>query len=168
MIKINPRDFIDRNPAFSSGEDVAEYIETYDNMKQHSALVLNSQGLDSDISFAEAKIRCEKFLINAETLLEEYGRFIDYSKVDYTYDQLFKMQEKALTQVQETSINEMDWELSVYHVKAFHKFSSAMIQCLQKSGLSVMGWEIEASPGDTEELRHSFCEENKDSNDGDT
>jgi len=161
MVKINPVDFVDRNPAFESAEDVHDYMKVYDKMKKHGLLAVNTDKFDSDLELSESKIRCETYLINAEKLLEEYGQFIDFSKVDYTYDQMFQMQEEALTEVQETSADEIDWVLDVYHGEAFRKFSFAMIQCLQASGLSVMSWEMEEMSDKACEMRHSYCEEDE-------
>ena len=156
MVKLDLKDYIDRNPAFESEKDVREYLEYYDRMKNYSPLVLNTELVDSSIG--EVKVKCEKYLINSRKLLEKYGQYIDYSRVDYTYDQLLEMQREALNRLQEQSKEDLDSLVSILSLDAFDRFHQAMITCLMKSGLSAVGWEMDVLSDKDIADRHSYCE----------
>jgi hypothetical protein len=161
VVRIDPSDYIGHNPGFESRKDVVEYMEAYDKMKKHSSLNVSSENVESEIELTDAKIRCEKYVINARELLQEYGQFIDFSKVDYTFDQLIKMQKSAIDAVHEVGEDDVDHAMEIFEIDEYTSLETAMNDCLSSSGLSVMGWEIEEHSEDSKNLRHSSSEEDE-------
>jgi len=165
---MNLTELTDRNPLFETAEDVEDYLKDHEKMDQYSGIKNISLNPDQDLQDAgRIKVRVENYLRECKTFLDKYAEFIDYSKTDYTMDELFKQLQKAREEIMENGFEDTSsYSAALLDNEEVSNLQNMIKQGLQPSGLSPYTWSLEHnSIKHLPKQRHSSCEIEDDEND---